>query len=47
MESITPIAKLKTSNLRLNLFDYSYAYILVTGTITVAEVAAGGRDNNI
>ena len=47
MESITPIAKLKTSNLRLNLFDHSYAYILVTGTITVAEVAAGGGDNNI
>ena len=47
VESITAIAKLKTSNLRLNLCDYSNAYILVTGTITVAEVAAGGGDNNI
>ena len=37
----------KTLNLRLNLCDYCYAYILVTGTITVAEVAAGGGDDNI
>ena len=39
--------KLKTSMLRTSLFDYSYAYILVSGTLTSAEIAAGGGNNNI
>ena len=39
--------KSKTSMLRLSLCDYSDAYILVSGTITVAALAAGGRNNNI
>ena len=39
--------KLKTSMLRTRLFDYSYAYILVSGTLTSAEIAAGGGNNNI
>ena len=29
------------------LCDYSDAYILVSGTITVAEVVAGGGNNDI
>ena len=33
--------------LRSNLCDYSDAYILVNGTITVAALAAGGRNNDI
>ena len=33
--------KYKTSMLRSSLCDYSDAYILVSGTITVAELAAG------
>ena len=33
--------------LRSSLCDYSDAHILVSGTITVAEVAAGGENNNI
>ena len=33
--------------LRSSLCDYSDAYILVSGTITVAALAAGGRNNNI
>ena len=36
-----------TSMLMSNLCDYSDAYILVSGTITVAELAAGGGNNNI
>ena len=39
--------KFKTSILRSNLCDYSDAYILVSGTITVAEVATGGGNNGI
>ena len=39
--------KFKTSMLRSNLCDYSDAYILVNGTITVAALAAGGRNNDI
>ena len=39
--------KFKTSMLRSSLCDYSDAYILVSGTITVAEVAAGGGSNDI
>ena len=31
----------------LSLCDYSDAYILVSGTIAVAELAAGGGNNNI
>ena len=33
--------------LRSSLCDYSDACILVSGTITVSEVAAGGGNNNI
>ena len=33
--------------LRSRLCDYSDAYILVSGTITVAELAAGGGNNGI
>ena len=39
--------KFKTSMLRLSLCDYSDAYILVSGTITVAELLAGGGNNSI
>ena len=39
--------KFKTSMLRSSLCDYSDAYILVSGTITVAVLAAGGGNNNI
>ena len=35
----------KTSILKSILFDYSDVYILVSGTITVATLAAGGRNN--
>ena len=33
--------------LKSSLCNYSDAYILVSGTITVAELAAGGGNNNI
>ena len=33
--------------LKSSLCDYSDAYILVNGTITVNELAAGGGNNNI
>ena len=39
--------KFKTSMLRSSLWDYSDAFILVSGTITVAALAAGGGNNNI
>ena len=39
--------KFKTSILKSILCDYSDAYIVVIGTITVAEVAAGEGNNNI
>ena len=39
--------KLKNSMLKKSLCDYSDAYILLSGTITVAQVAAGGGNNNI
>ena len=39
--------KFKTSMLRSSLCDYSDAYILVSGTITVAALAAGGENDNI
>ena len=39
--------KFKTSMLRSSLCDYSDAHILVRGTITEAEVAVGGGNNNI
>ena len=39
--------KFKTSMLRSSLCDYSDAYILVSGTITVAELAAVGGNNDI
>ena len=33
--------------LRTSLCDYSDASILVRGTLTVAEIGAGGGNNNI
>ena len=39
--------KFKTSILRSSLCDYNDAYILVSGTITVTELAAGRWNNNI
>ena len=39
--------KLKTSMLRSSLCDYNGTYILVSGTITVAALGAGGENNNI
>ena len=39
--------KFKTSIVRPGLGDYSDAYILDSGTITVAEAAAGGTNGNI
>ena len=39
--------KFKISMLRSSLCDYSDAHILVRGTITEAEVAVGGGNNNI
>ena len=39
--------KLKNSMLKSGLCDYSDLYILVSGTITVAEVAAVGGNNNV
>ena len=39
--------KFKTSMSSSSLCDYSEANILVSGTIKVAEVAAGGGNNNI
>ena len=46
MERI-PLIKFKTSMLRSSFCDYSDAYILVSGTITVAELVTGGGDNGI
>ena len=45
VERITLKVKLKL--LRSNLCNYSDAYILVSGTITAAEVAVGKTNNNI
>ena len=39
--------KFRTSILRSSLFDYFDAYVLVSGTKAVAEVAAGRGNNNI
>ena len=39
--------KIKTSMLRSILCDYSDAYILLSGTITVAPLAAGGGNDNM
>ena len=39
--------KSKTSVIKSSLCDYIDAYILVSGTITVAEVVTGGGNNNI
>ena len=38
--------RFKTSTLRTSLCDYSNAYILVKGTITVANTAAADADTN-
>ena len=40
VERITPIVKLNLK-LRSSLCDYSDAYVLVSGTITVAALVAG------
>ena len=39
--------KFKTSMLRSSICYYSDAYILVSGTITVAALAAGRANNSI
>ena len=39
--------KFKTSMLRSSLCDYSDAYIVASGTITIAALAAGGGNNNM
>ena len=39
--------KFKTSMLRSSLCDYSDAYILMSGIITVAALAAGRGNNNL
>ena len=39
--------KFKTSMLRSSLCDYSDTYIIVSGTVTVAALAAGRGNNNI
>ena len=39
--------QIKTSMLKSSLCDYSYAYILVRGTITATELKAGRNNNNI
>ena len=44
VEHTTPAVKW---NLKSSLYGYSDAYILLSGTITIAELAAGGRNNNI
>ena len=38
--------KFKTSTMRSSLWDCSDAYILVSRTITAAEIVAGGENNN-
>ena len=38
--------KFKSSMLKSNFCDYSYAYILISGTITVS-LQAGDNQNNI
>ena len=47
MNHVERITQIVTLNLRSSLCDYSDAYILVSGTITVAEVAAGRGNNGI
>ena len=39
--------KFKTSMLKSRLCDYSDAYVIVGGTITVAELTAGRGNNSI
>ena len=39
--------KFKTSKLRSSLCDYSHAYILVSGTLTIADLAAGKENKNL
>ena len=46
VECITLQSKFKTSILKTSLPDYSDAYILVIGTITVAELEADGKNDN-
>ena len=43
MYNVDSQIKFKTSMLKSSLCDYSDAYILVSGTITVAALAAGRR----
>ena len=38
--------ELRTSMLKSRLFDYSHAYILVGGTITMGHIGAGAVTNN-
>ena len=46
-ECITLIVKFKTSMLRSNLCDYSAAYNLVKGTMSITQVLAPGQPENI
>ena len=39
-EWIIPVIKFKTSVIRSNLWDYSDAYVLVSGTIAIAGAGA-------
>ena len=45
--SVNSHIKFKNSMLRSSLCDYSDAYILVKGTMIVAEVVAGRENNGI
>ena len=48
VEFITPIVKLNLKlQFKVRFIGYGDAYILVSGTITVAEVSAGGGSNGI
>ena len=44
--SVNSQIKFKTAMLKSSLFDYSDAYILVKGTITVNNTAAAGANAN-
>ena len=44
--SVNSQIKFKTTMLKSSLCDYSDAYILVKGTITVNNIAAAGADAN-
>ena len=48
MEHLTPVVRLSLRLIkRSSLCDYNDAYILISGTITVAALAAGRGNNNM